>query len=157
MLPPGLHSQQAGTILPTLMPIPPATPPRGDARWAWTINFGRLDLGAHVLREAAKQAGEPRIPLVPVMTSRDSVELVPKVTPLEQRREFAVCRQQAFLFATGQKKIWRSFGIRGPDQSKGIVFSTRRAASGPKNRVVMAGLLQSLDGKRAARNVDGGT
>ena len=27
MLPPGLHSQQAGTILPTLMPIPPAMPP----------------------------------------------------------------------------------------------------------------------------------
>jgi hypothetical protein len=28
MLPPGLRSQQAGTILPTLMPIPPAMPPR---------------------------------------------------------------------------------------------------------------------------------
>jgi hypothetical protein len=27
MLPPGLHSQQAGTMIPTLMPIPPATPP----------------------------------------------------------------------------------------------------------------------------------
>jgi hypothetical protein len=27
MLPPGLHSQQAGTILPTLMLIPPAMPP----------------------------------------------------------------------------------------------------------------------------------
>jgi hypothetical protein len=28
MLPPGLHSQQAGTMIPTLMPIPPALPPR---------------------------------------------------------------------------------------------------------------------------------
>src|SRR5260221_1609616 len=27
MLPPGLHSQQAGTILPTLMLVPPAVPP----------------------------------------------------------------------------------------------------------------------------------
>jgi len=27
MLPPGLHSQQAGTILPTLMRIPRAMPP----------------------------------------------------------------------------------------------------------------------------------
>jgi len=31
MLPPGLHSQQAVTILPTLMPIPPALPPRSAA------------------------------------------------------------------------------------------------------------------------------
>jgi hypothetical protein len=27
MLPPGLHSQQAGTMIPTLMPIPPTLPP----------------------------------------------------------------------------------------------------------------------------------
>jgi hypothetical protein len=27
MLPPGYHSQQAATILPTLMPVPPEVPP----------------------------------------------------------------------------------------------------------------------------------
>jgi hypothetical protein len=30
MLPPGLHSQQAGTILPTLMLLPPLQPPEAD-------------------------------------------------------------------------------------------------------------------------------
>jgi hypothetical protein len=31
MLPPGLRSQQAGTMIPTLMLIPPAMPPQGES------------------------------------------------------------------------------------------------------------------------------
>src|SRR5438270_7636009 len=39
MLPPGLHSQQAGTILPTLMLIPRARPPLRCA--GWCLQFPR--------------------------------------------------------------------------------------------------------------------
>jgi hypothetical protein len=35
MLPPGLRSQQAGTILPTLMLSPPVMPPRG---WCFPVS-----------------------------------------------------------------------------------------------------------------------
>ena len=35
MLPPGLHSQQAGTILPTLMLVPPAVPPERRETVYW--------------------------------------------------------------------------------------------------------------------------
>ena len=110
--------------------------------------------GIHVLSEAAKQAGEPCIPLVPVVTSANGVKLESKVTRSEQRSELAVCGKQAFLLAAGQKKIWSRFWIRGPDQDERIVVAAGLASGWTENRVVVARLLEALDRKRTAGNVD---
>ena len=54
-----------------------------------------------MLREALKQSGKPCIPLVPVMVSTNGVKFEPKMMLREQRRKFAIRRQQTFLFAAG--------------------------------------------------------
>ena len=61
-------------------------------------------LRRHVITQTLKQVGKPRIPLVPVVTSADSVKLEAKSKLGEQRGELAICRQEAFLFSTCQKK-----------------------------------------------------
>src|ERR1700737_2287790 len=129
MLPPGLRSQQAGTILSTLMLIPPAMPPPG--RQAHSQGWSALRW--HVLGQASKQAGKTSIPLVPVMASVDRVKLELKMALGEPCGEFAVRRQQPFLFATSQKKVRRGFRFRSSDQDKRIVVATRLASGRPKN------------------------
>jgi hypothetical protein len=85
-----------------------------------------------VLGQALKQAGKPRIPLVPVVTAANSMELEPKVMLGQQFRELAICGQQSLLFSAGQKKIRSRFGICGPDQNKRIVVRRVWLPAGPK-------------------------
>src|SRR4029077_7215207 len=88
-------------------------------------------------RKALEQSWKPGIPLVPVMISRGRVKFEPKMTPSEQVCKFAIRRQQAFLFATGQEKIREDGGVRGLRQHKRIVVSTCLAPGGSKNRAVV--------------------
>ena len=72
-----------------------------------------------MLCKAAKQAGQPRIPLVPVVAPAGRVEFEPKVTRLDEVSELAVCREQAFLFAARQKKVWSCSGFVVRTKTKG--------------------------------------
>jgi hypothetical protein len=110
-----------------------------------------------VFRKTAKEAGKPCIPLVPVVSSADGVKLEAKLMRLEQHGELAICREEAFLFAACQEKIWSALRIRSADQEKRIVVAARAASGGPENRVVVARLLQAFYGERTAGDVDGGT
>jgi hypothetical protein len=70
-------------------------------------------LRVHLFRKAAKQAGKPTVPLVPVVTPWDGVKFVTEVTLRKQCGEFAVRWEQSLLLPAGKKKVRRGFGIRG--------------------------------------------
>src|SRR3984957_10888140 len=110
-----------------------------------------------MLHQILEQRRKPRIPLIPVVPSSDGVGFISKMPLGEQRREFPVRRQQAFLLSAGQKKIRSSFRIRCTDEYKRIVVPPRLAAGGSEDRGEATRLLKPLDGKRPLGNVHGRT
>ena len=84
------------------------------------------------------------------------MEFVTKMTLPQQRGQFAVRRQQAFLFSACEKKVGGCFRPGPGEQDKGIVIAASWASGRPKNRLEVAGLLEPLNSKRAPWNIDGG-
>jgi hypothetical protein len=68
MLPPGYHSQQAGTILPTLMLVPPAVPPmppKTEMLYVGTAAIGCPSSASRLLRGLRRQSMHSRSFAIP--------------------------------------------------------------------------------------------
>ena len=62
--------------------------------------------------EAARELGQPAVPLIPVMIAAGGVIFELKPALFQESCELVVCCQQAFLLPAGKKNVWR-FGRVG--------------------------------------------
>ena len=65
--------------------------------------------------KAREQRGYSGVPLVPVMAAGTGVEFVIEASRMQNRGQFFVCGQQAFLLSTREKYVgnFRGIGIAG--------------------------------------------
>src|SRR5208337_1277578 len=80
----------------------------------------QLSVRTHVFPQALKHARQPLIPLIPVVSARNHMELVSKIPALQQCSKIAIRRQQPFLFTAGQKQVRRPCRVDGSSEHKGI-------------------------------------
>src|SRR5258707_14093978 len=78
-------------------------------------------LRSKVLLQALKNAGQPLIPLVPIVATRAGMILISKMILREQFRKPAVRWQETFLLAARDKNVWGACGINGLNEHVGIV------------------------------------
>src|SRR5215831_8805670 len=127
-------------------------------RWAVMppgVNFSQRPNLGNALRQTLKQNREPAIPLVPIVTRRNSVKFELKMSLREQSGKFAISRQKPFSFAASQEEKRCFVRIRGSSENKRVVFLPRVATCGSENRFVVPRLTQPFNGECSTRNVDG--
>jgi hypothetical protein len=82
--------------------------------------------------QTMKQVVQLRIPLIPVVTTRNNVKLILKSTLLQQLRKAAIRWKQTLFVAASEKKVWHLLWVGGASQDKWIVLPSGGAS--PKAR-----------------------
>ena len=77
------------------------------------------------------------IPLVPVMASGHDMKFVLEPSFAHEGGKFFVRRQQSFLVATREKKVWSLCDVRGAREHIRVVVALVLAVPGAKDRPVM--------------------
>jgi hypothetical protein len=64
--------------------------------------------------EATHECGNIAVPLVPIVPAMACVKFMAEVALVQKSGKFPVGREQAFLIAAGEKKVWHFLRINRP-------------------------------------------
>src|SRR5271166_4107978 len=135
------------------MPRLRALPSRSAFVRRWPLGSSEL-LFADVLKQALEHRRHLRIPQVPVVSARNGMKFVLKMTPFQYLDKFVVRREKALLLPATQKQVGTSARISGEGDKVRIVIASCLAAPGPKDRPVAEPLSNPAQGERAAGHIE---
>jgi len=92
-----------------------------------------------------KQVVQLRIPLIPVVTTRNNVKLILKSTLLQQLRKTAIRWKQTLFVAASEKKVRDLLWVGGASQYKWIVPTACFTSPITEDGLVVPPLPDSMD------------